>query len=361
MKNKFNINLQLFASNGESIFDLVTAKEIGAYYTEATSNKIPYLGEVLFPRKKQLGLDLKWIKGAKGLPVVLKSSAFDTKADLRDRIGFQEIQTDMPFFKEGMLVKEQDRQELNKVLASGNQTYIDLIINKIFDDKTTLLDGAEAQEERMRMQLLSTGRVSGVSGGVAYDYDYQFDESHKETLLSTAQWSDTKNSNPVDDIQRWKDAIEDDTGTEPTKAICTRKVWNYLMNNEKIRLDLNPIGGHNIIMTDSMLRQYLESKLNLVITVYNKKYSEDGQTKQFFPDDVFTLIPDKTLGNTYFGTTPEESDLMTSNKANVSIVNGGMAITTTEETDPVNVFTKVSMITLPSFESIDEVFIATVA
>ncbi|NBI08310.1 hypothetical protein D3Z33_15765 [Senegalia massiliensis] len=72
----------------------------------------------------------------------------------------------MPFFKESMLVKEKDRQKLNKIIASGNQDYIDLILTKIFDDTTILLDGAEAQEERMRMQLLSNGKISAVSDGV---------------------------------------------------------------------------------------------------------------------------------------------------------------------------------------------------
>lgn len=360
-ENKFKMNIQLFAEKGQSIYDLVQAPEIATYYKVLKKDAKPYLGQSIFPRKKQLGLDLRWIKGSKGAPVVLKASAFDTKADLRDRIGFQEVQTEMPFFKESMLVKERDRQELNKVLATKNENYIDLIIGQIFDDMTALVDGAEAQEERVRMQLLSTGKVSGVSNNKLYDYDYNFNVDHKETLAGTAKWSDLDNSNPVADIQRWQDTIEDDTGVRPTKAICTKKTWNYLMNNKKLKLDMNPIGATNIIMTDAMLTQYLESKLNITITVYNKRYSEGGVIKQFFPDNVFTLIPDKTLGNTYHGTTPEESDLLGQTSiAQVDIVNGGMAITTTKETDPVNVNTKVSMIMLPSFEAIDEVFIATV-
>lgn len=343
-----------------SIFDLVTAKEIGAYYNASKANRVPYLGETLFPRKKQLGLELKWIKGAAGVPVVLKSSAFDTKADLRDRIGFSEVSTEMPFFKEGMLVKEVDRQELNKVLASGNQAYIDLIVSKIFNDKVTLIAGAEAQEERMRMQLLSTGKISAVSGAIAYDYDYGLAEEQQEVLKTTKKWDNPKESTPIQDIQKWKDGIEERTGTAPARAICSRKTFSQLMNNESIKLDMNPAGGANVILTDAMLNQYLENKLGLTVQVYNKRYSENGETKQFFPDGVFTLIPDKILGNTHHGTTPEESDLMSSNRANVEIVNGGMAITTTEETDPVNVFTKASMICIPSFESMDEIFIATV-
>lgn len=344
-----------------SIYDLVTAKEIETYYSTKASNKIPYLGQTLFPRKKQLGLDLSWIKGSKGLPAVLKPSAFDSKVTLRDRIGFDKIDTEMPFFKEGMLIKESDRQELLKVISSGNQAYIDLIVSKVFDDITGLVDGAEAQEERMRMQLLSTGKISIVANRQNLDYDYGFSEDHKEALLSTAQWSDLTNSNPVTDIQKWQNTIEEDTGVKPTRAICTRKTWNYLMNNAKIKLDMNPAGGSNIIMTDAMLKVYIESKLGLTVAVYNKKFNLDGVATQFFPDEVFTLIPDSNLGNTYFGTTPEEADLMSGAEAQVSIVNTGVAITTSKETDPVSVQTKVSMITLPSFENIDQVFIATVA
>ncbi|SQG96880.1 Phage major capsid protein [Streptococcus pyogenes] len=41
--------------------------------------------------------------------------------------------------------------------------------------------------------------------------------------------------------------------------------------------------------------------------------------------------------------------------AEVSIVENGIAVTTTKTTDPVNVQTKVSMIVLPSFERLAEV------
>jgi hypothetical protein len=156
--------------------------------------------------------------------------------------------------------------------------------------------------------------------------------------------------------------VEDDTGVRPGNAICTRKTWNYLLANKKIRLDMNPAGGQNIILTDSMLKQYLQAKLGVSVAVYSKKYmTEDKVAKLFFPDDYFTLLPDGNLGSTYFGTTPEESDLMTgSSVADVRIVNTGVAITTVKEPHPVNVETIVSGIMLPSFETIDNIFIAKV-
>jgi hypothetical protein len=345
-----------------NIFDLVNAKEIATYYQNNPSNKVPYLGATLFPAKKQLGLDLSWIKGANGLPVALMPSAFDAKATLRDRVGFSKIETEMPFFREAMRIGEKERQELNKAASASNSQYLMPLIQRIYDDVNGLVAGADVNNERMRMQLLSTGKIAITANRVDYDYDYKFSDDHKETLLLTARWSNLESSTPVQDILRWQKVVEDNSGEKPTRAICTLKTWSYLMANKSIRLDINPIGGSNIIMTDVMLKQYLQTKLGLTVAIYNKKYAlQDGTTHQFFPDDVFTLIPESNLGNTYFGTTPEESDLMSGNTdAQVQIVNTGVAITTVKEPHPVNVQTIVSEIALPSFERIDNTFIAIV-
>lgn len=344
-----------------TIFDLVNSKNIATYYENNPSNKIPYLGSTLFPPKKQLGLDLSWIKGSKGLPVALTPSAFDTKAPVRDRIGFDKVDTDMPFFRESMRVGEKDRQELNRLLASGLEEAYKTIVTNIFDDVKTLVDGANVQPERMIMQLLSTGKISITANRQYLDYDYKMKEDHKETLIGGARWSQP-DSTPVQDILRWMDEVEENTGVRPTNALMTRKTFGYLLDHKSIRLDMNPLGGQNIIMTEAMLKQYLSNKLGLKVAVYNKKYrAEDNSLHNFFPDDYFTLIPDGQLGQTYYGTTPEESDLMTgATKAEVNIVNTGVAITSIKEEHPVNVMTVVSEIVLPSFETIDNIFIAKV-
>lgn len=348
------------------IFDSVNAKEIATYYVSSAtaSNKIPMLGEALFPAKKQLGLDLSWIRGSKGLPVALKPSDFDVKATVRDRIGFAKIETEMPFFRESMRIGEKDRQELLKVQSAANAAMIQPVISKIFDDRTALIDGAGVQFERMRMQLLYNGKIDVSANGVPYTYDYKMKAARKVTLTGTNKWSDTENSDPITDLTTGMDAAEEDTGVRPRRAICTRKTWGYLLKNKKIKLDMNPIGGQNIIMTDSLLKSYLQEKIGLTVVIYNKKYALEvgGASYQFFPDDYFTLIPDGNLGNSYYGTTPEEADLMSGkSQAQIEIVNTGVAVTTLKEVHPVNNLTIVSFIGLPSFESIDNIYILKVA
>lgn len=350
-----------------TIFDYVNAKEIATYYTEKASNRIPYLGQTLFPRKKRVGLDLSWFKGAGGLPVALTNSNFDAKATLRDRIGFSKVETEMPFFREAMRIGEKDRQEILKLLNANNVSMIMPFLNNIFDDVTGLVDGAEVNAERMRMQLLSSGTISIVANGIAYDYDYNFDVNHKEGLTLDARWSQYATADPVEDIRAAQDTIEDDTGIRPTRAICTRKTWNYLLKNQKILTDMDAkayVKTTDAVVNDNLLKKYLLEELDLTVAVYNKKYAttvKNQSAQMFFPDDVFTLIPEGTLGNTWYGTTPEEADLMTGQQnATVQIVDTGIAITTKKEVHPVNVETIVSGIILSSFERIDDIYILTV-
>ena len=341
-----------------SIFDLVQSNEIAAYWSELTQDRAPYLGETLFPNNKKLGLDLKWLKGSKGLPVVLKLSAFDAQAVPRERIKFDKISAEMPFFKESLYIDEELRQELNKVLETGNQVYIDSIMNRVFDDTVSLTESAAVSRERMRMMLLTTGTISMASNGQSYTYDYGLDEAQKPTV--TTSWSD-ETAPIIDDIRTWQNEREDATGTRPTRGMLSRKTWNYLLKNEEIR---NGILGNNSAapVSDAQVRTYLMSMLDLDLTVNSKRYKDEtGAVKAYVPDDLIVLFPTGTLGNTWFGTTPEESDLMSSSITNVSIVDTGVAVTTMQRVDPVNVETKVTQICLPSFEQADTVVIADVA
>lgn len=337
-----------------SIFTLVTAEEIVAYWETLATQQPPYLGEELFPADKKLGLDLKWIKGADGLPVVLLPSAYDVKSKKRDRIGFEKLAAEMPFFKESTTIDEELRQQLNMVIATGNQAYIDSVLNNVFNDEMRLLRGARAQRERMRMQALTTGAISIAANGQAYDYDYGMPQNHKSTVSTS--WSDAS-ATIIDDIRTALDTIEEDTGVRPTRATCSSKTWGYFRKNTEIR---NAILGNNsaVPVSEDKIKSYIMEELDLEIVVYSKKYTDEtGAQEKFVADDIFVMFPSGALGTSWFGTTPEESDLLASNVANVRITDTGVAVTTTKETDPVNVDTKVSMIFLPSFEAADQVFI----
>lgn len=338
-----------------TIYDLIISSEIISYWELLQQDREPYLGEELFPNDKKLGLTLKWLKGSNGLPVVLKASAFDVQAIPRPRIGFEKLSADMPFFKESKYIDEELRQELNKVIESGNQAYIDAIANRIFADEVELLEGASAQRERMRMMMLTTGTISMKGNGQAYEYDYGVDESHKVTV--TKSWSDPT-ATIFDDIRTGITKIVDDTGVTVERAVCSSKVFGYIRANTEIKKSIYVMTDGVGFVSDAKVKQLIKDELGIDIVVYDKRYKdEEGAVQRYVPEDVFVMFPTGKLGNTWFGTTPEESDLMSSNVANVSITDTGVAVTTMAKADPVNVETKATMICLPDFPTADQVYI----
>lgn len=350
-----------------NIRDVYSAKAIALVNTEVASNKIAYLGSGLFPAKKKMGLDLKWIKTSKGLPVSLAPSNFDAVSTLRSREGFKLTETEMAFFRESMLIKEADEQEIMRVQDSADP-YASEVLSRIFDDANTLIDGANVVPERMIMQLLAPKdghpKISIQANGVPYEYNYDpnntySSKNYAELSSSTDMWNDTENSDPLDDVSVALDAVEAETGERPSIMIISRKTMDYLKQNKKIRnAILAQNATANIFMNDNRVKEVFSNELGISVIVYSKQYKDEtGKAQKFYPDGFATLIPTGALGNTWYGTTPEERTLMGNATADVSIVNTGVAVAVTVSNDPVQTKTTVSEIVLPSYERMDSTYV----
>ena len=261
-----------------NIRDAYNASAIALVNNEVASNKIAYLGSGLFPAKKKMGLDLKWIKTSKGLPVSLAPSNFDAVSTLRSREGFKITETEMAFFRESMLIKEADEQEIMRAQDSTDP-YARDVLNRIFDDANTLIDGANVVPERMIMQLLAPSdgspKISIAANGATYAYNYDPNGTYKENnfaelTTATDKWSDTENSDPMDDVSVALDSVEAQTGERPTIMIVSRKTMDYLKQNKKIKsaiLAQNTTA--NVFMNDNRVKEVFSNELGLSIIVYS--------------------------------------------------------------------------------------------
>lgn len=339
----------------KTIFDLVTSSNMVAYWLEKDLNQYT-VGDQLFPFKKEIGVEIDWIKGANNQPVGLKLSAYDAKSIRRDRQGIEKYKTEMPFFKESMVIDEKLRQQLNTLIQTQNEAIIRTMIAKIFDDQIKLIRAAYETIERMRMQLLTTGTITLASNGQAYSYDYGMPQENFITVQNA--WADG-NANIVKDINEVK-KLARKRGYKLTRAICNSNLLEALTANTNIAKRIYVMSNGNVYITAQEVKRFIEQETGITIYVQDNGYIDEttGNFVNYFADDVFVMIPDGQLGETHLGVTPEESDLMTgATKAEVSLVNNGIAVTTFAIEDPVNVETKISMVALPSFEQADGVFI----
>ena len=346
--------------------DVFTADAIAVNYTNAASNAIPYYGAGLFPAQKKAGLDLKWIKGHNGLPVSLAPSAFDAKSTFRDRVGISINETQMAFFRESMLVKEADEQEIMRV-QDANDPYAAQVLANIFNDAQTLIDGANVVPERMIMQLLAPiGGTMGIdikANGVNYTYNYDPDGSWKKEHYASIEsaenmWNAPDTCDPIKNLEDALDAQEQATGNRPTVLLMSKTTFNYMKNSKKVRSGvLAQNTTANVNYTSAKVQAYIEEELNVRIMIYNKQYKDEtGKAKKFYPDNIVMMLPDGAIGSTWYGTTPEESRLSQKPGATVATVNTGVSVAVTITDDPVNTKTTCSEIVLPSFERANECY-----
>ena len=342
-----------------NIFDLVKADNIKAMW-ESDVNRAPYVGEAFFKNTRQRGLKFSFIKGKQGQPVALVGANWNTNVLYRDRIGFEELSGKLPFFKEAYKVDEETRQEL----LSVKEEFAGNLIDRVFDDEMDLLAGAEVTAERMRMQLLSTGTISISENGVNKQYDYGFNEDNQFDEVDVL-WN-SESADPLKDIMNAIADYEDKIGKTPVAIVMDKGLFRNIQRNANVLSYFANLSTPNLYPSREQVISFVEAQTGLKFVLTDKEYKEardfDGEAVKFYPADRFTLLSVLDLGETVYGTTPEEADLLSGNSkaSSVAVTSKGVAITTWNEVDPVNVNTKVSEVCIPTCPNIDTIYIVKV-
>lgn len=347
--------------------EIFTPQAVAIVWNQTPYSQTNYIGSDLFPSRKKVGLDLAWIKGTMGLPVSLMPSAFDTQATYRDRPGLELTETQMPFFREGMKVKEKDRQEIIRFQNNTDVT-ASSAVQRFFDDATNLLRGARVARERMISQLLfptSGGPNISIKGNgvdISYNYDPNgtWANANSIALEGTSAWNAPTTADPFTNFETIKRRVRTRTGTEPTIAIMNSTTFGLMRSIDAIKnrfLTLNNVSL--TYLTDAEIMDIIRKTTGVTIILNDEQYKDESNvTHTFVPDFYVALVPNsdaaRPLGYMYFTATPEEVDLESDSGAQVSIVDTGVAITRVVTQHPVNVNIYASQICLPTFERMDE-------
>lgn len=327
----------------------------------------PYLGSGYFPAEKTATLNIKWFKGSKGLPISLTPSNYDALATLRDRIGFKEVNDEIPFFRESYIVKEKDVQRYEEVMNSQDPKVAQEVLKHIQLGSVDLVRGADVVPERMIWQLLcpidGSPKISISSNGVDYDYNYDPDGSYKANhfmeMTGTDKWDDLENSDPLEDLREAKRNLRKKTGVIATVANMNDNTFQKIVKNKNIHsYVLAQNVSANIFVTEKVVRELIKEELKIEIKVYDSLFKkEDGKEATFIPDGMVSLVPGLVpLGSTKYGKTPEERSGDEA-KGDLAIVNTGVAVYTFTTPHPIITQCIVSECVLPTFERMDDTYV----
>ena len=104
--------------------------------------------------------------------------------------------------------------------------------------------------------------------------------------------------------------------------------FNLLSKTDAVKNRYLTTNGMSLgYLTENEVKAVVESTSGLRIAIYDKQYRDESKVAHsFVPNGYVCLIPDGTLGGTWYGTTPEEADLRGASSAEVSIVNTGLPL-----------------------------------
>lgn len=348
-----------------TIYDVVSPKFLATRWEESEQDREPYLLEAWFPESKQMGIELSYLQGNSPKVRPLDLSAFDVKALPLTRESFNKITQDMPYWKNFLPIDENMRQDLLTALQTGNQKYLDILLNRIYNDNKNLLDDAQVTREMLRALIMTTGVITFASNGQQIQYDYNVPSSNKITISTeTQKWSASATADPITDIIGWQDAVQTATGVRPTNLLMNRKTFNYIRNANSVKNAIFYLADGKVTPNEQRTKDYVMQETECTIYIYDKGYYPQGSKTltKFVPDNVVSLFPDSAMGEFVFGTTPAEADLMSgATNAIVEIVDTGVAITQEKLVEPVYSKLIVSMVGIPTLEKPNQLVIATVA
>lgn len=344
-----------------NIYDLVTAPILAKEWDEKVRERQPFYGESIFPAVKQLSNEFDIIKGGVQTPKVLNLSTYDAKAIPVEREGFEKIHTEIPFFKNFKAVQEKERREIQNVSASaGKEQILSILLNNVYNDQFNLINMAHSTLEYMRMMALTEGAISFSNNGTAVAIDYGLASTQKKTLTSTAKWDATATADPISDIISWQEQIATKTGVTPNTILMNTATFAKMRKCDAIKNAVYVFGNGKVTPSAGAVKQLILDETGCTLIIYDKGVTTGSTFTKFVEDGKVVLYDGNNVGKTVFSVTPEESDLMNGADASVAVVDTGITITTTKETDPVNVKTKVSMVALPSLEGADYIIQAKV-
>lgn len=288
-----------------NLTDLLNAKSLNKYYAGVKGTT---LVEAMFPAVFSNTFDINTFGSLDGGAVeVLQSSQLDADVMFRDWDLKTTTKGDKQFFREGMKLDEKRRKELLEILNTNNQSIIDNYSIQIFEKfagAKGFLGSARAIAAYTVSQFLSTAKVTFVDeNGGGQTINYRLADKYKETLAGTNIWS-AATAKPLEDLERWKETVEEGEGNVEI-ALMSKATYNALKKHDTVKaLFKNTI----VTVTPALIKSTIEDVIGMTILIWDEKIKVGKTTKNVFPDNIVTLIPNGQLGVMEYGPTPTKTD-----------------------------------------------------
>jgi hypothetical protein len=285
-------------------------------YTRNLPTPNTYLHGLLFPARETSELNVDVVREGSRLPVMAQIAELGSQVEYGSREGITGQRIEIPKIQRGRAMDEKLVRTLLQGTLRNNE--VAEIRRTQLNDADYAIDAIQARKEWIAMQAVTTGKVTYSEGGVQLDVDFGYGNDQKPALSGTDLWSDTANSNPLDDILQWVNTFGD-KGINLSRALASRQVISYLLQNKNVRIAYHgdPSGSANPPQLNKAQLDALFSAQGLPkIVAYDTQARVENKALvngkvafsnvRMAPQNRFVMLPDGPLGHYLWAETTEE-------------------------------------------------------
>lgn len=286
-------------------------------YVRALPPPVSHIGPGILPLKTVDDMTSFWqelnIKVTAGHLVSL-----DSEIPIDSPPGIKEISQALAKIGKKRVVNEEEKAKLFRPRPGTSD--VSSATDYVYNVLRLLSEGIDDRVEMMRWAALGDGVFSYDKYGIKISVSWGIPGTNQETLLTTSKWSDLANSDPLEDIIAWNNALIAATGGPAVVAYLSTKVMGYLLQNAKIRnlIGYSQTGRGEGFPSRRQVSQFLLMGEGLPLVVYDGCYNDEAidgtiTRHRFLNEEKFVMLSSASglsplgLGDVASGPVPENN------------------------------------------------------
>lgn len=198
------------------------------------------------------------------------------------------------YIKEKMLITPQDllKRDPGQTIYAPNSNPEERVQKMLAKNLKTLMKRCIRREEWMAAQALTVGSMNVIGDGVNRNVDFNMRNTHRIPLIDIDVWTDTTNSNPIQDLNDWVEVILDDSGLTADKVVMGKAALRSFLKHPIVKEALD---NRRMVIGDVAPERKNNGAVkiadwfdpNVEIWLYEGKYKDPitDETKYLIPEN----------------------------------------------------------------------------
>lgn len=291
--------------------------------------------------------------------------SMDSSLPLKSRDRISAYIGELP--KIGMKMKKNERDVRNLMSLIARGTNQQAVLESLFNDVPTCIEGVYIRAEIMFLQAMSTGLLTTPNpdnNGTAIRVDYGYKTSHKKSCA--VDWRTAQSATPITDIRNVIEAAGAE-GYQIKAMSISKKFFNYLCQTNEAKMffaqgvGLNPANASSLVTPlSSRMAEMLGEELGLTINIIDStlRVEQLGGRKQdvsAWKEENVVFTQSTNVGRLVYGTSVEEERPVAG--VNYTKADSYILMSMYGQNDPFAEFTSSQAFCLPVIDNPSSIFV----